>query len=184
MNAGAPQSLLAMTLAGAAPSVSGNGLPPTAVHRHALDAAAKPGARATNLRSVAASAPAGANGTSSREFTAADKALIRKVHGYMSPLQLLGILNERLTADLGGNVTLYTIEQLRAEIAAVSSAVPASGNDWASLRKVLAKARRDGVLALISEEVINDFAVVYSLTQKQVLTLKDILLKQNEEEDE
>lgn len=30
--------------------------------------------------------------------------------------------------------------------------------------------------SMINEQVINDFAVVYSLNQKQVMTLKDILL--------
>lgn len=49
-------------------------------------------------------------------------------------------------------------------------------NDWGTLRQVLAKARREGVLDLIDESVINDFAVVYSLNQKQVMHLKDILL--------
>ena len=114
-------------------------------------------------------------------FTAADKALIRKVHGYMAPLQLLGILNERLICDQGGSAVLYTIDQLKAEIASVTTAVPSSGNDWGTLRKLLAKARREGVLDQINEQVINDFAVVYSLNQKQVMTLKDILLNGEDE---
>lgn len=116
-----------------------------------------------------------------REFTASDKALIRKVHGYMAHLQLLGILNERLVSDMGDGAVLYTIDQLKAEIDGVASAVPAGGNDWGTLRKLLAKARRDGVLGLINEQVINDFAVVYSLNQKQVMTLKDILLTGEDE---
>jgi hypothetical protein len=111
-----------------------------------------------------------------RDFTASDKALIRKVHGYMAPLQLLGILNERLQCDLGAGAALYTIDQLKGEIASVTTAVPASGNDWGALRKLLSKARRDGVLQLVNEQVINDFALVYSLDQKQVMSLKDIVL--------
>lgn len=116
-----------------------------------------------------------------REFTSADKALIRRVHGYMAPLQLLGILNERLSCDLGDAAVLYTIDQLKAEIASVTTAVPATGNDWGTLRKLVAKARRQGVLDLVNEQVINDFAVVYSLNQKQVMTIKDILLNGDEE---
>ena len=46
---------------------------------------------------------------------------------------------------------------------------------------LLAKARREGVLDQINEQVINDFAVVYSLNQKQVMTLKDILLNGEDE---
>ena len=117
-----------------------------------------------------------------QDFTAADKALIRRVHTYMNPLQLLGILNTRLACDAGDGVTPYTIDQLRAEIASVSTAVPASGNDWGSLRKMLAKARRAGILEGIDEQVINEFAIVFSLNQKQVLTLKDIVLQPEEEE--
>lgn len=119
-----------------------------------------------------------------REFTSADKALIRKVHGYMVPQQLLQILNERLISDIGAGVALYTLDQLKAEIAGVSAAmppIPVGGNDWGSLRKLLATAKRTGVLAQIDEQVINDFAVVYSLNQKQVMSLKDILLNEEDE---
>lgn len=95
---------------------------------------------------------------------------------------MLGILNERLAADQGNRVAPYTIEQLRREIASVASAVPASTNDWGTLRKLVAKARRDGTLGLIDEQVIDDFAVVFSLNHKQVLILKDILLDRTEDE--
>lgn len=119
---------------------------------------------------------------SAREFTAAEKGLIRKVHGYMPAQQLLSILNERLVCDLGPDAMPYTMEQLYAEIGdAAGAVVPAGGHDWASLRKLLAKARRAGVLDAITEQVINDFAVVFSLNQKQVLTLKDIILQAKEE---
>lgn len=72
---------------------------------------------------------------SAREFTAAEKGLIRKVHGYMPAQQLLSILNERLVCDLGPDAMPYTMEQLYAEIGDVAGAVaPAGGHDWASLR--------------------------------------------------
>jgi hypothetical protein len=116
-----------------------------------------------------------------RDFTASDKALIHKVHGYMAAAQLLGILNARLVVDVGDGVGLYTIDQLRTEIATATTAMPADASDWATLRKMLAKARRAGVLDLINEQVINDFAVVYSLNQKQMMLLKDILLHGNAE---
>lgn len=109
-------------------------------------------------------------------FSAADKSLIRKVHGYMAPVQLLGILNQRLVCDVGVDVALHSLDQLKAEITSATALEPVATNDWASLRKLLAKARREGVLDLINEQVINDFAVVFSLNQKQVMSLKDILL--------
>lgn len=117
-----------------------------------------------------------------RAFTAAERALIRKVHGYMPAPQLLSILNERLVCDLGPDAAPYTMEQLYAEIGDATGAVPAGGHDWASLRKLLARAKRAGVLALITEQVIDDFAVVFSLNTKQVLSLKEILLRAGEDE--
>lgn len=121
------------------------------------------------------------NAVSARHFTAAEKGLIRKVHGFMPAQQLLDILNERLVCDLGPDAVPYTMEQLYAEIGDSAGGAPASGHDWPSLRKLLAKADRDGVLAAIDEQVINDFAVVFSLNQKQVLVLKDIILQTKEE---
>lgn len=171
-------SVFAATLAGTPPTTL-RPPPQGAVHIHSIDT---PSVRAgVTSHPRVGLAPKTTQPT--REFTSSDKALIRKVHGYMSsPLQLLGILNERLACDHVPAVTPYTIEQLHAEIASVSSAVPASGGDWASLRKALAKAKCAGVLDGITEQVINDFAVVYSLNQKQVLTLKDIVLQPKEEE--
>lgn len=120
------------------------------------------------------------NSTTARPFTAAEKGLIRKVHGFMPTQQLLDILNERLVCDLGPDAVPYAMEQLYAEIGDAAGGTPASGHDWPSLRKLIAKAERAGVLAVIDEQVINDFAVVFSLNQKQVLTLKDIVLQAKE----
>lgn len=163
-------SLFAATLAGAAPAMRRE-VPPAARRLHLLkDEPTKPAAKTPS--------PA-ATGTP-REFTASDRALIRKLHGYMSAAQLLGILNERLAADLGEATAAYTLDQLRSEIAALSRQEPA-GADWASLRRLLAVARRDGVLGQVNEQVIDDFAVVFSLNPKQVLALKDILLAKEED---
>lgn len=170
-----PASILSSILGGTQP-VTVNP-PPGAVYRHSMDKPRNGGLSHT------APAVQGRSIPKPRDFTSADKALIRKVHGYMAPLQLLGILNERLVCDIGHDAQLYTIDQLKAEISSVSSAVPTAGNDWGSLRKLLARARRDGVLAQINEQVINDFAVIFSLNQKQMLTLKDILLQQQEDEE-
>ncbi len=119
-----------------------------------------------------------------RVFTAAEKSLIRKVHGFMPAKDLLRILNERLVADQGPDTIRYTMEQLFAEIGDAAGAVPDGGHDWASLRKLLAKARRDGVLDSITEQVILDFAVVYSLNMKQYLSLKEIVLRAKKEDEE
>ncbi len=115
-----------------------------------------------------------------RAFTAADKALIRKLHGFMPPSQLLGVLNDRLVADLGQKAVRYTVEHLHAEIGEVASTAPDGGHDFAALRKIIAAARRDGTLADITEQVIDDFAVVFSLNTRQVLRLKDIILPAKE----
>lgn len=117
---------------------------------------------------------------SARDFTPAEKALIRKVHGYMSSMQLLDILNERLACDLGPDAAPYTMDQLTVEIGDVIQTAPAGGHDWGGLRKLLSKAKREGLLDLISEQTINDFAVVFSLNAKQVLNLKDIVLQAKE----
>lgn len=114
---------------------------------------------------------------SARDFTAAEKALISKMHALMPAQQLLTILNERLACDLGPDALPYTIDQLHTEIGDVGGATPAGGHNWASLRKLLAQAQRNGVLDAINEQVINDFAVVFSLNSKQVLSLKDIVLQ-------
>lgn len=118
--------------------------------------------------------------TTARPFTVADKGLIQKMHGFMPAQQLLDILNERLVCDLGQDAALYTMDQLHAEIGA-NAAVPAGGHDWPSLRKLLSKAERDGVLDAINEQTIDDFAVVFSLNSKQVMVLKDIVLQAKEE---
>lgn len=159
-SAGKPPSVLTAMLSGVVPHVP----PPASVRQHRMDDA-KPATR--NSATLA---------QKQRDFTPADKALIRRVHGYMPPLQLLGILNGRLAGDVGAGALLYTMDQLKAEIASATAPGAVVGNDWGALRKLLAKARREGILDLINEQVINDFAVVYSLNQKQVMTLKDILL--------
>ena len=163
---GAP-SVLSTLLGGAAVVRPSPAL--VAVRRHRLDDTAP-------VRRPSPSPATGHPSTKPRDFTAADKALIRRVHGYMPSLQLLGILNGRLSGDVGTGAVLYTMDQLKAEVASVTAPGAVDGNDWGALRKLLAKARREGLLDLINEQVINDFAVVYSLNQKQVMTLKDIFL--------
>ena len=160
LSAGSPPNMLTAMLSGTLPHVP----PPAFVREHRMDDV-RPAAR-----------HAGTSAQKPRDFTAADKALIRRVHGYMPSLQLLGILNGRLSGDVGTGAVLYTMDQLKAEVASVTAPGAVDGNDWGALRKLLAKARREGLLDLINEQVINDFAVVYSLNQKQVMTLKDIFL--------
>ena len=116
--------------------------------------------------------------SSPSDFTAAEKALIRRVHGYMPAAQLLALLNERLQADGRTGTELHTVEQLHAETQALPAA--AGGADWTSLRKLLAKARRDGLLERITAQVIDDFAVVFALSPAQVLRLKDVILTAKE----
>jgi hypothetical protein len=121
-------------------------------------------------------ANAGSAPRSAREFTPAEISLVTKVHSYMPAQQLLDILLERLRCDLGEDAQPYTMEQLQAVIQRFAPPAPAGGHDWASLRKILSQARRAGVLAKISAQLIDDFAVVYGLNARQVMALKDVLL--------
>jgi len=114
--------------------------------------------------------------TPAREFTEAERALIRKVHGFMPAQQLLALLNERLACDLGPDATPYSMDQLHAQIGSFAAPVPSGGHGWAAQRKLIAQARKAGVLDAVTEQVIDDFAVVFSLNPKQVLYLRDTLL--------
>lgn len=109
-----------------------------------------------------------------RTFGAADKALIRSVHAYMPTAQLLGVLNARLLAD-DERAAPYTLEQLQTEIHTLASDGPSGGNDWASLRKTLATARASGLLDAVTEQALQDFCVVFSLSPAQAVRLKDIV---------
>ncbi len=117
-----------------------------------------------------------------RQFSAADKSMIKRLHGFMPAQQLLDLLNERLEADRGPEEVKHTMEQLFAEIGEVADEVPADGHDWSSLRKLLAGARKKGLLDQVSSQLIDDFAVVYSLSPGQVLRLQDVLLRAKEDE--
>ncbi len=121
--------------------------------------------------------PARGSGEGPRQFSPADKALIRKVHGFMPAGQLLGVLNERLQAD-DPDAERFTIAQLHEEIGEVTPA--GDSQDWASLRKLVAKARRDGLLDKVTRQLIDDFAVVFSLSAGQVVRLQDVLLRSKE----
>lgn len=125
------------------------------------------------LGSVARAGATGAVGV--RDFTPAEKSLISKMHAIVPPQQLLALLNERLAGDLGHAAKPYTVEQLQAEIGTRNLEGP-TGGDWGSVRKVLANARRSGVLASINAQVIDDFAIVFSLSPAQVVRLKDVVL--------
>jgi hypothetical protein len=117
--------------------------------------------------------------TPARAFTAAEKSLARKLISYLPAAEVLSVLNERLSCDLGPDAAPYTMDQLKTELD--DGTAMESGNDWASLRKMLAKARREGILERIDEQLIDDFAVVYSLNPKQVLSIKEIILDSQED---
>lgn len=108
-----------------------------------------------------------------RAFTAPDKALIRKMAAHLPSRQLLELLNDRLVADLGPDAPRYTEAMLADEMRLLPSADAVKSGDWGGLRRVLATARRSGVLATITEQVIDDFAVIFSLSPAQALRLRD-----------
>jgi hypothetical protein len=145
----------------------------------------RPEARRLGLELVTSAAGTSISATSAplpaRDFTVAERSMINKLHGYMPAQQLLDLLNERLRGDLGPDAAPYGLDQLREVIGDMALAAPALvTNGWGAQRKLIAQARRSGVLARIDEQVINDFAVVYSLSAKQVLHLRDALLDSGE----
>lgn len=108
-----------------------------------------------------------------RAFTTADKSLIKNCHAFMPAAQLLGILNERMHADVGADAPDYTLEQLHAETSTQQQSAAAS--DWSSLRQTITIARRCGLLHEITPQVVDDFAVVYSLSSAQHMHLRDVI---------
>jgi hypothetical protein len=118
-----------------------------------------------------------------RAFSEADRALIRRIGAFMAPQKLLNILNERLACDIGSDDVAFTMDQLTAAIQEAHGGgdPTALGRDWPSIRKLLAQARRAGVLDQVNEQVISDFAVVFQLNAKQVVELKDIVLGAKED---
>lgn len=115
-----------------------------------------------------------------REFTVADRTLVRRVQAYMAPAQLLHLLNERLQADSGDPAASYTMDQLHA-LLRDTPAPSRAPSDWSDLRRHLAQARRDGVLNAITAKSIDDFGVVFALSQAQLVRVKDVVLSAKEE---
>lgn len=113
------------------------------------------------------------------DFTPAERSLIKRVGALMPSAQLLALLNERLQADGTPEHGLHTAEQLQTEMQATPA--PAGSTDWPFMRKLLAQARRAGVLSRITIQTIDDFAVVYALSSAQVLRLKDVVLNAQED---
>lgn len=108
-----------------------------------------------------------------RDFTPAERAMIARMAPILPEKSLLELLNERLVSDLGPDAAPYTLEQLRA--AAPAKPASAQASDWVELRRLLARARRTGLLDQITPQMIEDFAVVYSLTAGQLMRIKDAI---------
>lgn len=117
-----------------------------------------------------------------RDFTPAERALVARMHQLMPADQLLALLNERLRCDLGPDARPYTHEQLE-QVLGTAGPACAGPQDWAGLRRVLSRARRDGVLAQVTAQAINDFAVIFQLNAKQALTLREVLANQEDDDD-
>lgn len=113
-------------------------------------------------------------------FGASELALIKRLHAIMPAVKLLELLNERRRVDGGAEAVGITLEELQDQIGTLV-APDGSGVDWAALRKLLAAAHRSGVLDAITEQVLDDFAVVFSCSPKQLVTLKEIVLGAKED---
>ena len=114
-------------------------------------------------------------------FTTADRSMITKVHSYMTHTRLLAVLNDRLHADRGHTDDSYSMNQLQAEIATLPKPKSGADNSWATIRKALGAATRNGTLARVDARIIADFAIIFSLTPKHLMTLHDVLLQTEED---
>lgn len=114
-----------------------------------------------------------------RGFSPAEKSLIRSIHGYMPAAQLLDILNTRLVADVGAGAVPFTMEQLHAEVQHLID--PSQAIDWAGLRDILTRARRCGLLAEITPQLVDDFATVFQLSPAQLTHVRDVIRNAQEE---
>lgn len=109
-------------------------------------------------------------------FTDSERSLIRNTYRFMGPEQLLDLLNDRLVADRGSAVARHTMMQVQKAISEIGlSARDVAQGAWSDVRRRLAHARRDGVLHGVTEQTVDDFAVVFGATAAQVLRLKDAL---------
>jgi hypothetical protein len=111
-----------------------------------------------------------------RPFTVADRSLIRRMGNMLPAHHLLELLNDRLIADLGPDAPRYTEMMLSDALREAGGDAAAGGGDWASLRRVLAKARRDGLLQRLTPAIVEDFAVIFSLSPAQALRLRETIL--------
>lgn len=110
-------------------------------------------------------------------LTAAERSLISRLKTSLSVGRLLGVLNDRRAADGNDDYPLLTHAQLGAILASTNEAVPGArtGGDWAALRKLLRSADRSGLLQRISPQLIEDFAIIYSLSPAQIIRLREII---------
>jgi hypothetical protein len=136
-----------------------------------------PGPQPSAPARPAAAPPAAAGPAGPRGFNPADRALIRHLR-QLPAAELLDILNARASAE--PKHVPFTMAQLAEEVAKVTE-VSARDGEWASLRKLLARARTSGVLATITAQVVDDFAVVFSLSPAQHMHLRDVI--KNAQED-
>lgn len=98
----------------------------------------------------------------------------------MPAAQLLDILNTRLVADVGAAAVPFTTEQLQVEVGKATE-LSARDGDWASLRKVIGRARQSGLLATVTLQTVDDFAIVFSLSPAQHMRLRDVIRNAQEE---
>lgn len=112
-----------------------------------------------------------------RAFNAAEKALVRSLH-QLPAAQLLDILNGRAAAE--PNHVPFTLAQLQAELETLLERT-AAADDWSSLRQLIARARRSGLLATITLQLVDDFSVVFRLSPAQHMRLRDVIRNAQEE---
>jgi hypothetical protein len=124
--------------------------------------------------------PAPLVGKASDSLTEIEMGLVHKMYKVLPHRELLNVLNERRSGN--PKLAVLTLEDLAASISSMGIAPPRGDSSWLGTRKLLAAARRSGTLSLITEQLIDDFAIVYSLNARQVMTLKDVALAAADEE--
>ena len=118
--------------------------------------------------------------TATADFPDADRSLIRHIGPLVPRTRLLTLLNERRQADLGASAVPYTMDQLDQALSKLTTPRSNTETSWAHIRKLLAHAHTAGTLDYITEQTVRDFAVVYSLSPKQLMRLLDIVLPEPE----
>jgi len=118
------------------------------------------------------------------DITHAEKSLITNLKDTLSEQRLLSLLNQRRAANAHPAFPALTVADMRHHLgtADCDSRGAQPGADWASKRQLLQRARASGLMGKITKQIVLDFAVVFSLTQAQLIRLTEMVDVDSEDE--